>query len=187
MSNRSPHFFVLSSPSGGGKTTLLKRLLAGRSDLRLSVSFTIRPPRSNELEGQDYHFISSEAFQKKVDAGAFLEWEEVHGFRYGTPKAELSGSASDLVFDVDTKGALNLKRLYPATTLIFIQPPSLDVLRERLQARGTEDAAELEIRLQRFQTEVAEKDKFDYVIVNDEVGRAAQELEEIIVKVQQNV
>lgn len=182
MSSNEPHFFVLSSPSGGGKTTILRRLLQDRPDLKLSVSFTTREPRSGEVDGADYHFISKDAFRQKIAQDELLEWEEVHSDLYGTPKAELSDHPRNLLFDVDTKGALQLRQLHGKTTLIFIQPPSLDVLKERLMLRGTEDAAALERRLDRFRLEMAEKDKFDYVIINDDVDQAVNELKTIISK-----
>ncbi len=175
-----PHFFVLSSPSGGGKTTLLHCLMQDRPDLKLSVSYTTRRPRPGEKDGVDYHYISRDEFREKIETGALLEWEEVHGSLYGTPKAEAGQNIANLLFDVDTKGALQLRQLHPHTTLIFIQPPSLEVLKERLKARGTEDAADLERRLDRFRLEMAEKDKFDYVIINDNVERAVSELKRII-------
>lgn len=180
MSSRSPHYFVLSSPSGGGKTTILRSLLHEQHNLKLSVSCTTRLPRPGEVSGTDYYFVSEIEFRDRVSAGQMLEWEEVHGFLYGTPQSELDGVHQGLLFDVDTKGALRLKELFPETTLIFICPPSLDVLKERLQSRGTEDPIELQRRLNRFQMEMAEKDKFDYVIINDEVETAVSELKMII-------
>lgn len=185
MSSKRPHFFVVSSPSGGGKTTLLKGLLKERTDLRLSVSYTTRSRRFGEIEGQDYYFVSDSEFREKVARGEFLEWEEVHGACYGTPKAELKGPEQDLIFDVDTKGALRLRELYPETTLIFIQPPSQDVLVERLRSRGTEDDELIKRRLESFRSEMAEKDKFDYAIINDKVERATEKLKEIIQSVQE--
>ncbi len=156
--------------------------MASPSYRYFSVSYTTRPPRAGEVEGQDYHFISDADFRDKIERGELLEWEEVHGFLYGTPRGELEGPAGDLLFDVDTQGALHLRELYPHTTLIFIQPPSLEVLEQRLRRRGTEDPEELKLRLDRFRTEMAEKDKFDYVIINDEVDRAVEELQQIIVQ-----
>lgn len=182
MSSKLPHFFVLSSPSGGGKTTLLRHLLAEDLSLRLSVSCTTRPPRPGETPGRDYSFISHSEFQQRIERGDLLEWERVHGEYYGTPKAELQGGSGDLIFDVDTKGAFSIKRLYPQTTLIFIQPPSLEELARRLRHRGTEDPVELKRRLENFRQEMAAKDQFDYVIINDTVERAVGELREIIAR-----
>ena len=182
MSSKDAHFFVLSSPSGGGKTTILRQLLKDRLDLKLSVSFTTREPRSGEVDGVDYHFISKEAFRQKITQDELLEWEEVHSDLYGTPKAEISDQPCNLLFDVDTKGALQLRQLHDKTTLIFIQPPSLEVLKDRLMSRATEDAAALERRLDRFRLEMAEKDKFDYVIINDDMDEAVNELKAIISK-----
>lgn len=182
MSSKPPHYFVISSPSGGGKTTLIQKLLADRPTLHLSVSYTTRPPREGEIEGRDYHFISETEFLQKIERHELLEWEKVHNFLYGTPNAAVQGVAGDVLFDVDTKGAQHIRQIYPHTTLIFIQPPSLEVLRQRLEARGTENAGELRKRLNRFQDEMAEKDKFDYVIINDEVKKAVQKLKEIIVR-----
>ncbi len=183
MSNKERHYFVLSSPSGGGKTTLLRQLLVGQEDLRLSVSVTTRPSRPEEEEGRDYHFVSPEEFQRRIKTGELIEWEEVHGAHYGTPQETLSENDCDVLFDVDTKGALRLRTLYPNTTLIFIQPPTLEELERRLRARGTEDPAELERRIENFRREMDAKEEFDYVIVNDTVERAVSELREIINKV----
>jgi guanylate kinase len=180
LSNKLPHYIVISSPSGGGKTTLIRRLLKDRTDLKLSISYTTRPSRKGEVDGVDYRFISEEEFRNKIAEGEFLEWEEVHGYLYGTPKAETGEIVSNILFDVDIKGALSLKKFHPKTTLIFIQPPSLEVLEERLEARGTEDQEGLKKRLDRFRLEMATKDKFDYVIINDDVESAVAELEGIV-------
>lgn len=187
MSNKSSPLFVLSSPSGGGKTTLLKRLLRDRPELKLSVSCTTRPKRPGESEGKDYYFLSREDFQKKIDNEELLEWEEVHGYYYGTPKDELIRADAGLLFDLDTSGAQRVKKIYPQAILIFIQPPSLTVLEQRLRNRGTEDPDELKRRMDRFRLEMAEKDNFDYIIINDDIDAAVRELKSIIDKEQTNI
>lgn len=161
---------------------MLRGLLKMRPDLKLSVSYTTRSPRHGEVDGIDYFFITDQEFRHKISKGQLLEWEEVHGCLYGTPKVEATSGIKSILFDVDTKGALKLRQLYPNTILIFIQPPSLEVLEDRLKDRGTEDPEERQRRLNRFRHEMAEKDKFDYVIINDDVERAVAELKGIIQK-----
>ena len=178
-------FFVVSAPSGTGKTTLVNRLLAEFPEIRRSVSCTTRPPRHGEKEGVDYYFIDDGKFREMVNQGLFFEWEEVHGAFYGTPKAPIikrRDDGLDTILDIDTRGALNLKRAYPDSRLIFLMPPSIEVLEQRLRRRKTEEEVSLKRRMENARREMIEKDKFDYVIINDELDRAYQELRNIIGK-----
>lgn len=185
MKKKVGRFFVLSAPSGSGKTTLLNRLLAEFPDLVLSVSCTTRKMRPGERDGVDYRFVSEAEFRRMVEGGEFFEWEEVHGALYGTPKGpvlERRAKGQDTVLDLDTRGALNFKRAYPESGLIFIAPPSLDELEKRLRRRQTEAETSLQRRLENARREIAEKDRFDYVIINDDLDRAYVELKGIFLR-----
>lgn len=183
MSSKPGRIFVVSAPSGAGKTTLLNRLLSDFPDLRRSVSCTTRPPRSGEKGGTDYLFIDEHAFRDMVKRDLFFEWEEVHSHFYGTPKGPLIQrweQGLDTVLDIDTRGAMSLKRAYPDACLIFLMPPSLEALETRLKGRQTEGRETLKRRLENARREMAEKDRFDYVIINDDIDRAYSELKKII-------
>lgn len=174
-----PRLVVLTAPSGAGKTTIAHRLLAEVDGLRFSVSATTRPPRPHEREGVDYHFVSAEGFQALIDTGALLEWEEVYPGRfYGTPAHELDrvppGGA--LLLDVDVKGALHVKALYGDRVLtVFVAPPSLAVLEDRLRTRGTETEKTLALRLARARDEMLYAPRFDRVVVNADLDAAVAE------------
>ena len=174
---------VLTAPSGAGKTTLARHLLGAVPGLRFSVSATTRAPRAGERDGIDYFFLPLDVFHQRLDAGHFLEHEEVYPGRfYGTlrPELEAMAAAPDVaavVLDVDVKGALNVKALYgDAARTLFIAPPSLEALGERLRARGSEGEDAIRVRLGRAEMELATADRFDRVIVNDDLDRAADEL-----------
>jgi guanylate kinase len=172
---------VFSAPSGAGKTTLVRRLLAERSDLRFSISATNRPKRGTEIHGEDYFFLSTEEFRTKAKTGGFLEWEEVYDFRfYGTPHGEVEriwASGHHVLFDVDVKGGVRIKKKMGDDVLsIFVRPPSLEVLRQRLIARGTEDAREIDRRMAKSESEMAFADKFDWVLNNDDLETAVAEV-----------
>ena len=176
-------FFTVSAPSGTGKTTLLRRLLSELPELKLSISCTTRSPRPGEKDGVDYHFVPEKEFREMISRGEFFEWEEVHGAHYGTPKhlildRRLHGL--DTILDIDVKGALNLKKAFPESCAIFLLPPSLGVLEERLRSRNTENQETLTRRLENAKREMGEKDRFDYVIINDEVDRAYDEMKRIV-------
>ncbi len=175
--------FVLSAPSGAGKTTICKAILDFFTDIRQSVSHTTRLPRRGEEDGVDYHFVSGAQFQEMIDAGAFVEWAEVYGNRYGTSWAGLEGLRAhglDVILDIDTQGAANIRRRFPSAISIFVLPPSLEALAERLRGRGTERGSVLEQRLAKARSVIPEASSFDYVIVNDDVSRAVSELRAII-------
>jgi guanylate kinase len=175
----TPRLFVISGPSGAGKGTLLAELRKQRPDLGLTVSATTRSPRPGEVDGTSYYFLSDEEFRRRIAAGEFVEWAEVHGHLYGTLVSEvkrLLAKGHSLVLEIDVQGALNVRKVYPDAVLIFIEPPSLQVLEERLRGRGTEDEASIELRLKNARHEMELADQYDARIVNDTVDRAAQEL-----------
>ena len=175
--------FVVSSPSGGGKGTIIRHVLDVVPNLSYSVSFTTRTPRPGETNGVEYFFISRDVFHEMVAAGEFLEWACVHGNYYGTAKeqvAEETAAGIDIVLEVDVQGAASVRQLLLDSVSIFILPPSYEVLKERLIARGTDSPAELEVRLRNAPEELRQYSAFDYVIINDEVARAAAQLASII-------
>ena len=175
----TPRLFVISGPSGAGKGTLLAELRKQRPDLGLTVSATTRSPRPGEVDGTSYYFLSDEEFRRRIEAGEFVEWAEVHGHLYGTLVSEvkrLLAKGHSLVLEIDVQGALNVRKVYPDAVLVFIEPPSLQVLEERLRGRGTEDEASIELRLKNARHEMELADQYDVRIVNDTVDRAAQEL-----------
>lgn len=170
---------VLTAPSGGGKTTVARSVMDAVPELQFSVSATTRAPRPQERDGVDYHFVSPERFQKLVESGQLLEYEEVYpGVLYGTLRQEVERRSADapVLLDIDVRGALNVKRLYGDDALvIFIRPPSFDALKARLERRGTEDPATLGTRLERARQELTFSDRFDAVVVNDTVDDAVAE------------
>lgn len=178
MSSDGPLLLIVSSPSGAGKTTLANRLLAAVEGLLFSVSHTTRKPRAGEQQGREYHFVDRSAFSELIRAGAFLEWAEVHGNLYGTSTEELvrAASARGLLFDVDHQGARQIKSMRPDAVTIFILPPSMPLLLERLRGRASEDEQTVQRRFDVARDEIAHYGLFDYVIVNDDIERALQEL-----------
>jgi guanylate kinase len=179
----SSKLIVISAPSGSGKTTIAKEIMKRFPSLGFSVSATTRGKRPDEIDGRDYYFLTKDEFKRRVDAGEFVEWEELYGDFYGTLKIEVDRAiekGNDLLFDVDVKGGLSIKAHYPAAFLIFIRPPSVDTLKDRLQKRRTESADALEKRLARVKMELELGKKFDHQVVNDELERAIGEVEELI-------
>jgi guanylate kinase len=175
--------FVVSSPSGGGKGTLIRRLLDTVPGVSYSVSWTTRAPRSGEVDGVNYHFVSDEEFGRIRDAGGFLEWAVVHGHLYGTARSVVEQELSDghdIVLEIDVQGAAAVRASMSDVVCVFILPPSFEVLRERLTARMTERPEELEMRLANARREVEHYKLFDYLILNDEVERAAGQLASIV-------
>src|SRR2546423_6627133 len=175
--------FVVSSPSGGGKGTIIRHVLEVVENLSYSVSYTTRAPRLGEVGGREYFFVSRETFEEMIDAGEFLEWACVHGNLYGTAKRQIlqeTSSGKDILLEVDVQGAASVRQLLMDSVSIFILPPSYRVLRERLLARGTDTAEELELRLRNAPDELGQYSAFDYVIINDEIERAAHQLASII-------
>ena len=184
MSKRTPLLLIVSSPSGAGKTTLCKRLLEEFKDVRFSISHTTRPPRSNEVDGQDYFFINNETFNKMQDDDQFIECAHVHGNSYGTSLGEIKTAAAnevDLIFDIDYQGTRQVKERYPDAIAIFIMPPSIDELKRRLSSRGTETPESLEKRFTAALGEIAHYDEFDYLLVNDNLDEAYDRLRAILI------
>lgn len=184
---RSGLLVVLSAPSGGGKTTVIRRLLQDQTlPLNYSISLTTRPRRSNEQEGVDYYFVDEPEFKRRISAGEVIEYEEVHGHLYGTPRQPIECALKDgriLLFDIDVKGALAIRAAYPEQSLlIFLQPPSLEELRRRLLDRGSEPIAIVNKRLQRVDMEMEMAGRFDDVIVNDQLERTIARVQEIVRK-----
>jgi len=178
-----PFPIILSSPSGGGKTTIAHELLAKRRDVGYSVSCTTRPPREGEIDGKDYHFLSLERFKKGRTARDFAESAEVHGYLYGTLRREVDrvlASGKHVIMDIDVQGAKQFARSFPDSVLIFILPPSADALVERLEARGTEDPKSLIRRFKSAKAELKAIDLYQYVIVNDEIDSAVAAVSSII-------
>lgn len=172
---------AFSAPSGAGKTTLVRRLMAERNDLAFSISATNRPLRGNEVDGEDYYFFTTEAFHAKIEAGDFFEWEEVYPGRfYGTLKSEVTRhwqKGRHILFDVDVEGGLRLKeRMGDRLMSIFVRPPSLEVLEARLRARGTDSADDIARRVAKAAKEMLRAPGFDVELINDDLERAASEL-----------
>jgi guanylate kinase len=179
-----PRLFVVTGPSGAGKGTLIKKLVAARPDLAVAVSATTRALRPGEQDGREYHFLSAEEFQRRVDAGEFLEHVDyVSGHRYGTLRAEVDAilaSGRSAVLELETHGAKAVQAALPDAVTIFIEPPSFAELERRLRERATESAGEIGERLELARRQAEEADDFDHVVTNDDVGRAVTELGAIV-------
>lgn len=174
---------IVSAPSGCGKSTLLHRLMEKREKLRFSVSATTRPPREGEVDGRDYFFVDHPTFERMIAEDAFLEHAEYVGNHYGTPKAAVDAlldEGYDVYLDIDVQGAMQIKKLRPETLTIFVTPPSLLELENRLRSRGTDSNEVIRSRLETAERELILKDHYDYVVVNDEVERAASEISDLI-------
>jgi guanylate kinase len=175
--------FVISAPSGAGKTTLCRKIIAKQGNFRPSVSFTTRPPRTGEVDGRDYTFVTERVFRNMVRRGEFVEWAEVHGNLYGTSKKrlkELMRAGYDVILDIDTQGARQIRNVFDAGVFIFIVPPSMKTLRERLDKRKSNTSADIERRLRRATGEIKDYKLYDYVIVNDVLNVALKSLEAVI-------
>ena len=184
MKSEKGLIFVISAPSGAGKTTICREFLKVAPRVRFSVSSTTRKPRRGEVEGRDYHFVSEEQFREGIAQGEFIEWEINYGNLYGTSKGHITGfleEGYDMLFDVDTRGAKNLKTLYPDAVFVFILPPSMDALKERLGKRGSERGEPLAARLERAMQEMAENKRYDYVIFNDTIQASVDILRSIYI------
>jgi guanylate kinase len=171
--------FVVCAPSGAGKSTLIGKLRAEFPAMEFSVSHTTRPPRAGEVNGRDYEFLSREDFAARRDAGYYAEWAEVHGNFYGTPRETVLAKLSqgvDVIFDVDVQGAATLRRVFDGAVFVFILPPSLAALSARLAGRGTDAAEVVRQRLINAEAEIARAHEFDYLVVNDDLSRAYEEL-----------
>lgn len=176
--------FIISAPSGTGKTTLVRRVMEQLPGLQFSVSYTTRLPRANEREGKDYRFASPSVFQKMVERGEFMEWAEVLGNRYGTIQVKVKALESkgiDLILDIDTQGAKKMMKKLDKAVLIYILPPSLKILKERLVKRGLDSMEMIHLRLANAKREMEEVHWYHYVIVNEKVEEAVEKLKAIII------
>ena len=183
MNNREGILFVISAPSGAGKTSLCKEIIDFFPELRQSVSFTTRSPRVGEQDGVDYFFVSSEEFRRMVAAGEFVEWAEVHGNCYGTARKTLEGWRSqglDVVLDIDCQGAAQLKKSCTGAVFIFILPPGVEELRRRLAGRNLDAAEVIERRIRNAEGEIREAHWYDYLIINDRLEMAAEQFKGVI-------
>jgi guanylate kinase len=175
---------ILSAPSGAGKTSLCRELFKKFPDMKESVSYTTRAPRDGEVEGEAYHFVSNEAFERMVEEDAFAEWAEVHGNMYGTALRTLEEARKngiDLVLDIDCQGARRLKEQFDGGVYVFIIPPSMEELRRRLEGRSTDVQEVIERRIIRAADEIKEARWYDYIIINDNFDVACQELASIVI------
>ena len=173
---------IFSAPSGSGKSTLVRHLLDTRHDVELSISATTRAPRGQEQDGREYYFITPERFEQLIREDAFVEWQQVYkGTYYGTLRSEIErieNAGHHVVFDIDVKGGINVKRMFGDRALaIFISPPSLDALRDRLNKRGTDSPEKIEERLAKAEIEMADAPLFDTILVNDDLATAKKELD----------
>lgn len=174
---------ILSAPSGAGKTSIRLLLLQRRSDIGYSTSCTTRPPRQGEENGHDYHFYTREEFEAARDRGEFAEWAEVHGNLYGTLRSEIEKTLQTgrhVLMDIDVQGARQFAAAFPESVLVFILPPSGEVLLSRLAGRGSEDRERLLTRLRNARTELNEVGRYHYVVVNDDLARAVEQVSGII-------
>ncbi|MEZ8221523.1 guanylate kinase [Candidatus Fervidibacteria bacterium JGI MDM2 JNZ-1-D12] len=179
QSDRKGRLFVVSGPSGVGKGTVVAEILKRLPNLKRAVTYTTRQPRQGEVQGKDYRFITHEEFERLKEQGAFLEWAEVYGNFYGSPKHEveqLLSSGHDVVLVLDVQGALAVKRQIPEAVLIFLEPPSLCELRRRLEARGTDPPEAIERRMAKAKWEMEQASKFDHIVLNDKLEDAVREL-----------
>lgn len=183
-SSQTPgNLFIVSAPSGAGKTSLVRALINGDNNLRVSVSHTTRPMRPGEVDGENYHFVSRGEFEAARDAGDFFEWAEVFGNLYGTAKSQvedLQSQGLDVVLEIDWQGARQVKQALPEGCAIFILPPSLSALRQRLTGRGQDDEATIERRMAEAHSEMAHYAEADYLVLNDDFDRALNDLKTIV-------
>lgn len=175
--------YVVSAPSGGGKGTILASVLERDPRLKYAVSATTRPPRDGEVDGKHYRFLSDEEFERWKSAGRFLEWARVHSHQYGTPVDGVTTAleaGKDVVLELDVQGMRSVRRVRPSAVTVFIAPPAMDELERRLRARGGLSEAEFKVRLHNAEEELAAKDEYDYIVVNDDLESAIAEFERIL-------
>jgi guanylate kinase len=175
--------YIISAPSGAGKTSLVRALLQSGVDLSLSVSYTTRPARPEEVDGRDYHFVSREAFEQRLKQGEFLESALVYGNFYGTSKTWINEALSagrDILLEIDSQGARQVRRIFPASVAIFVLPPSLEVLEARLRNRGQDSPEVISQRLASARDEISHVGEYDYVILNDKLDQALHDLKCIV-------
>jgi guanylate kinase len=183
MKRREGMLFVVSAPSGAGKTTLCRALTDSIENLRHSISYTTRKPRPGETDGRDYYFVTEERFRNMVQAGDFAEWAQVHSNLYGTSRRvldEMRTDGTDVILDIDTQGAEQIKQKCQDAVFIFIMPPSLEILEERLRNRKSDNEDEIKKRMRRARDEIRDYTMYDYIIVNRDFERALTELRSIV-------
>ncbi len=183
MNDRRGNLLVLSGPSGAGKGTVRKELFRRVSGLAFSISCTTRSPRSEEIDGVDYRFMDEAEFRRCIDNDLFLEWAQVHGNYYGTLWGDVDSQLAeglDVVLEIDVQGALQVMKKHPQAISVFLKPPSVQELERRLRERGSENESTIALRLQNALGEVCQADRYDHVVVNDDLDRAVSELETII-------
>jgi guanylate kinase len=174
---------AVSAPSGGGKTSVVKRIIKDFPELVFSISATTRPKRTNEINGVEYFFVTEKEFEEKIANDEFIEWERFYDYYYGTLKRFVDDNINlgkSVLFEVDVKGALSLKKIYPDSILIYIDPPSFDELVKRLIDRRTESESDLQKRIDRAKMELSYKDKFDYIFINDELHKVYECVKSLI-------
>jgi guanylate kinase len=180
----SGKLIVVSAPSGAGKTTIVKAILEKYPSMLFSVSAATRTKRETEVDGKDYFFLPRQEFERRIRAGELVEWEEIYGDWYGTLKSEVERALSSgkaMLFDIDVKGGLSIKRAYPNdSVLIFIKPPSVEILEARLRGRKTENEAKFKRRMDRVAMELGMASQFDYQVVNDDLPRAIAEVDKLV-------
>ncbi len=177
------NLFIISSPSGGGKGTLIRRAMAEIPRLSYSVSYTTRKKRDTEIAGSDYHFVSVSQFEELIEKGEFLEYARVHGNYYGTSRSAIekeTSAGNDVILEIDVQGAALVRAAAPEAVSVFILPPSFEVLYERLKSRKTESASDLELRLDNARSEVRQYKEFDFVVINDDLDAAVADLKSVI-------
>jgi guanylate kinase len=188
MKPKRGHLFIISAPSGAGKTTLAKAVLQQFADMLYSISYTTRKPRAEERDGVDYHFVSKEDFKKGIKKGRWAEWAEVYGNYYGTSAEFIEKSLSsgcDILLDIDVQGTIQILKHYPDSVTIFILPPSMNALRKRLEMRGSDSKAVIERRFVNARKEMAQKKLYRHIIVNDKLSAAIEEIGAIFKKYRQ--
>ena len=179
----SGHLYIVAAPSGAGKTTLVRLLLESDPDICLSISATTRPPRPGEQNGREYHFVNVPDFLTRIDQGEFLEWAAVHGNYYGTSKRWIAAqmeNGRDVLLEIDWQGAQQVRKALPEAIGVFILPPSLEALQERLSGRGTDSAETIARRIAAARDEMRHVDEFDYVIINDDLHLALGHLLSVV-------
>lgn len=180
---REGKLFVISGPSGTGKGTICDRIIKENDDVALSISMTTRKPREGEIDGVNYYFVTDEEFEQAIAEDGFLEYARVYEHSYGTPKkAVLSrlSEGTDVILEIDTQGAMNIKRKYPEGVFIFIKPPSMHELRKRIEGRGKDDPDIIELRLGEAEKEMQLADEYDYCVVNDDLDEAVEKVKKIM-------
>ncbi len=177
------NIFVVSSPSGGGKSSIIARVLKKVPGLSLGTSHTSRPPREGERDGVHYHFVAREEFLRLRRQGEFVEWVRLHGCYYGTSRGELrrlTAQGRDILLDIDVRGAANVLKAFPQAVTVFVLPPSMEVLEERLRHRGSENEEQIRLRLRAARREMRAAGRYRYIIVNESLARAVSDLESVI-------